>query len=91
MSESTTEIEEFIQAIETITHKCGLIMKVNLGCCMTADPTVQKEIGTRISKASAAFIVLKYCIWYRKSISYEDKLRSLRACIIPILLYRCEV
>lgn len=63
---------------------------VYLGCCLTADQTMEKEIGIRISKTSAAFNTLKFCVWHRKSMSYEAKLRIFRACIVPILLYGSE-
>ncbi|CAF2886798.1 unnamed protein product [Rotaria sp. Silwood2] len=137
MSESTTELEEFIQDFETITQKCGLTMNVKktlimsvkqlqqdatgriikgqmvnqldfnmkirnekdkhtesfiyLGCCITADQTMEKKIGIRISKASAPFYMLKYCVWHRKTVSYDAKLRIFRACVVPILLYGSEV
>ncbi|CAF3704228.1 unnamed protein product [Rotaria sp. Silwood1] len=61
-----------------------------LGCHVTQDQTIQKEIETRILKASKAFNALRNIIWYRKTISIPAKLRIFRACVIPVLLYGSE-
>ncbi|CAF1359914.1 unnamed protein product [Rotaria magnacalcarata] len=62
-----------------------------LGCFVSRDQSPEKEIETRIAKASKAFNMLRNRIWYRKSISTESKLRIFRACVIQVRLYRSEV
>ena len=62
-----------------------------LGHYVTRDNSLDKEIEARLSKASAAFNMLRHIIWYRKTISIEAKLRMFRACVLPVLLYGSEV
>jgi hypothetical protein len=62
-----------------------------LGCSVSRDQSSEKEIETRIKKASIAFNMLRNAIWYRKTISIEAKLRIFRACVMPVLLYGSEV
>ncbi len=62
-----------------------------LGCYVTRDHSSDKEIETRLSKASIAFNMLRHIIWYRKTISISAKLRLFRACVLPVLLYGSEV
>jgi hypothetical protein len=62
-----------------------------LGCFVSRDQSPEKEIETRVAKASTAFNMLRNAVWYRKTISIEAKLRIFRACVIPVLLYGSEV
>jgi hypothetical protein len=62
-----------------------------LGCIVSNDQRMDKEIESRLSKASTAFNMLRGVIWYRKTISVEAKLRIFRACVLPVLLYGSEV
>jgi exonuclease III len=62
-----------------------------LGCYIIRDQSLEKEIETRMSKASTAFNMLRHVIWYRKTISIQAKLRFFRACVLPVLLYGSEV
>jgi hypothetical protein len=62
-----------------------------LGCIVSRDQSMEKEIETRLAKASAAFNMLRNIIWYRKSVSIEAKFRIFRACVLPVLLYGSEV
>ncbi|CAF1408260.1 unnamed protein product [Didymodactylos carnosus] len=55
-----------------------------LGCFATRDHSQEKEIETRITKASGAFNMLRMPIWYRKTVSCEAKMRIFRACILPV-------
>lgn len=52
---------------------------------------MEKEIETRLSKASTLFNMLRNIIWNRKSISFEAKFRIFRACVLPVLLYGSEI
>ncbi len=52
---------------------------------------MDKEIETRLAKASTVFSLLRNTIWYRKSVSFEAKLWIFRACVLPVLLYGSEV
>ncbi|CAF4852839.1 unnamed protein product, partial [Rotaria sp. Silwood2] len=45
MSESTTELEEFIQDFETITQKCGLTMNVKKTLIMSVKQLQQDATG----------------------------------------------
>ncbi|CAF1345864.1 unnamed protein product [Didymodactylos carnosus] len=62
-----------------------------LGCFVCRNHFPEKEIETRITKASVAFNMLRNVIWYRKTVAVEAKLSIFRSCIIPVLLYGSEV
>jgi hypothetical protein len=62
-----------------------------LGCIVSRDQSMEKEIETRLAKAATAFNMLHNTIWYRKSVSLEAKFRIFRACVLPVLLYGSEV
>ncbi|CAF3398890.1 unnamed protein product [Rotaria socialis] len=62
-----------------------------LGCIVSRDHSMEKEIETRLGKASSTFNMLRNTIWYRKSISFEAKFRIFRACVLPVLLYGSEI
>lgn len=61
-----------------------------LGCILTRDLSLEREIEDRLAKAATAFNMLRRVVWYRKTISIEAKLRIFRACVIPVLLYASE-
>ncbi|CAF3297940.1 unnamed protein product, partial [Rotaria sp. Silwood2] len=79
----------------TITIRNETIETVNefryLGCYVTRDQSIEKELEARLAKASTAFNMLRHVIWYRKTVSIQAKLRIFRACVLPILLYGSEV
>ena len=62
-----------------------------LGCFFSRDSSFDKELETRLAKASAAFNMLRNIIWCRKTVSISAKLRIFRACVLPVLLYGSEV
>ncbi|CAF4329403.1 unnamed protein product [Rotaria sp. Silwood2] len=62
-----------------------------LGCLLSRDQHLDKEIEVRLTKATAAFNMLKSAIWCRKTFSVNAKLRIFQACILPVLLYGSEV
>ena len=62
-----------------------------LGCYITRDQSIAKEIETRLSKASKTFNMLRNIIWYRKTVSTQAKLRIFRTCVLPVLLCGSEV
>ena len=53
------------------------------GCTVTKDQRYDAEISVRLTKASRAFNMLRYVIWYRKSV-------FIRACVLPVLLHGSE-
>ncbi|CAF3715602.1 unnamed protein product [Rotaria socialis] len=79
----------------TITIRNEKIETVNdfryLGCCVTRDQSIEKELETRLAKASRAFNMLRHVIWCRKTVSIQAKLRIFRACVLPVLLYGSEI
>ena len=62
-----------------------------LGCYVANDQSIEKELETRLAKASAAFNMLRHVVWSRRTISIQAKLRIFRACVLPVLLYGSEV
>jgi exonuclease III len=62
-----------------------------LGCYVTRDQSIEKELETRLAKASTAFNMLRHVIWCRKTVSIEAKLRIFRTCVLPVLLYGSEI
>ena len=61
-----------------------------LGSVVTSSCELDREISTRIRKASNSFRSLCRTLWYQKSIKLCIKLRMFKAAIIPILLYGSE-
>ncbi|CAM4828709.1 unnamed protein product [Rotaria magnacalcarata] len=61
-----------------------------LGSLISNDHKADKEIKTRITKATTAFNSLRQLVWYKKRISILAKLRILRACVLPVLIYASE-
>jgi hypothetical protein len=62
-----------------------------LRCLVSRDQRLDRELQSRLSKAAAAFNMLRISIWYRKTISVDAKVRIFRACVLPVLLYGSEV
>lgn len=61
-----------------------------LGSCLSATCTLDKEISTRLAKASASFGRLRKRLWGDHGIKQPTKLAVYMAVIVPILLYGCE-
>ena len=61
-----------------------------LGCGVFRDQKMDMELESRITKATAAFNMLRNVIWYRKTVSINSKLKIFRACVLPVLFYGSE-
>ena len=61
-----------------------------MGSVVTSSCELDREISTRIRKASNIFRSLCSTLWHQKSIKLCIKLRMFKAAIIPILLYGSE-
>ncbi|CAF4586432.1 unnamed protein product [Rotaria sp. Silwood2] len=86
------EVDQFDVDILIRNHKIEITDSFcYLGCLLSRDQHLDKEIEVRLTKATAAFNMLKSVIWYRKTVSVNAKLRIFRACILPVLLYGSEV
>ena len=95
LTNKVTKNKEIHNAQSKITIRNEMIENVNdfryLGCYFSRDQTLDKELETRLAKASTAFNMLRHVIWYRKNVSIQAKLRIFRACVLPVLLYGSEV
>ena len=63
---------------------------VYLGSTLTRNGQLDKEITTRIAKASAAFGRLNTRVWRQHGISIQTKLKVYRAVVVSPLLYGSE-
>ena len=61
-----------------------------LGSIVTANCELDREVNTRIRKASSNFRSLCRILWYQKKIKMGTKLRMFKAAILPTLLYGSE-
>ena len=61
-----------------------------LGAIISADGTIDKELSSRIQKASGVFYQLSR-IWYSRNIKTLTKVRVYKAAVLTILLYGSEV
>ena len=61
-----------------------------LGSIVQNDCGMDKEISSRICKASAAFQSLSRILWYQRKIKTSTKVRVLNSVILPTLLYGLE-
>ncbi|MCP4473446.1 MAG: reverse transcriptase family protein [Gammaproteobacteria bacterium] len=61
-----------------------------LGTIISGDGTIDKELSTRIQKASGAFNLLG-SIWHNRNIKTSTKIRIYKAAVLTILLYGSEV
>ena len=72
------------EPIEVVSHFQYLCSIVQNDCGMN------KEISSRICKASAAFQSLSRILWYRRKIKTSTKVRVLNSVILSTLLYGLE-
>ena len=61
-----------------------------LGAIISTDGTIDKELSSRIQKASGAFYQVSR-IWYGRNIKTPTKVRIYKAVVLTILLYGSEV
>ena len=61
-----------------------------LGSCVTANCSLDKEITTRIAKASSSFGRLRAKVWNEKGLALKTKIAVYRAVVLPSLLYGSE-
>ena len=61
-----------------------------LGCGVLRDQKMDMELESRITKATAAFNMLRNVIWHRKTVSINSKLKIFRSCVLPALFYGSE-
>ena len=61
-----------------------------LGCILTSDAKADKDINSRIAKASAAFGRLRNRLWDEHGIRLDTKISVYVAVVLTILLYGCE-
>ena len=61
-----------------------------LGSTISADGSLDKEITSRIQKASQALGILRVKVLQQKGITLSTKLKIYRAVVLPSLLYGCE-
>ncbi|XP_066928721.1 uncharacterized protein [Clytia hemisphaerica] len=61
-----------------------------LGSIVTNDCTDEKDVDTRIAKASGAFGMLRKCLFASSDITNKAKGSIFRSLILPILLYGSE-
>ena len=61
-----------------------------LGSIIAEDASVQKEIQTRLQKASAAFSGFYQKVWSRKTLALKTKVSLYKTMVLPILTQDCE-
>ena len=61
-----------------------------LGSTLTSNNTLDKEISSRIAKASSAFGRLRKRVWDDRGLKIETKCAVYRAVVLSALLYGCE-
>lgn len=61
-----------------------------LGSTVSSSSKIEKELGTRIGKASAAFGKLRDRLWNNKHVSIRVKCKVFRAVVLSTLLYGAE-
>ena len=61
-----------------------------LGCMLSNDTSLDREISARLRKAGTAFGKLWHRVWKPKGISMKTKIAIYRACVLSILLYGCQ-
>ncbi|CAF4465014.1 unnamed protein product [Rotaria socialis] len=72
-------------------EKFNILASIYVDDLIPIDQRLDNEIEGRLTKATAAFYMLRSVIWYRKSVSVNAKLRIFRVCVLPVLLYGSEV
>jgi hypothetical protein len=61
-----------------------------LGCTITTNAKIDKEIDNRLAKASATFGRLRDRVWQNKNLKNSTKIQVYRAVVLTTLLYGCE-
>jgi hypothetical protein len=61
-----------------------------LGSTLSKNTTLDKEISTRIGKASTVFGRLTKRVWKNRHLSIRTKVRIYEACVLSVLLYGAE-
>ena len=61
-----------------------------LGSIISADGSLDKEVSSRISKASQSFNSLCRVLWYQRRIKTRTKIRLFKSVILSTLLYGSE-
>ena len=61
-----------------------------LGSTISADCSLDKEVSSRISKASRSFNSLCRILWYQKRIKTKTKMRLFKTVVLSTLLYGSE-
>ena len=61
-----------------------------LGSVMSNSATIDDEISLRVARASASFGRLRDRVWKRRGLSFETKLDSYHAVVLPSLIYGSE-
>ena len=61
-----------------------------LGCTITSDAKLDKEIDSRLSKGNSAFGRLHSRVWKNKHLSTKTKVKVYRAVVLTTLLYGSE-
>ena len=70
-----------LQTVEDFTY---------LGSCLTSTGSLDKEICSRLSKASSAFGRLRTRVWEESGITKKTKVAVYRSVVLTSLLYGCE-
>ena len=58
-----------------------------LGCIISSDATVRKDLDNRLSTANSSFGRLSKRVWQSHSLRLSTKIQVYRAVVVPILLY----
>ena len=62
----------------------------HLGCIISSDARINKEIDNRLSKANVSFDKLYKCVWRNKALKNKTKILIYRAVVLTTLLYGSE-
>ena len=72
------------QCLQTVNHF------TYLGSTLSSNVVIDKEIETRLAKASVAFGRLRKSVWDRKGLTIQTKLKVYQAMVLTALLYASE-
>ena len=61
-----------------------------LGCVVSADAKLDKDIANRLDKANKSFGSLNKRVWSNKNLRTDTKLKVYKAIVLPTLLYGAE-
>ena len=67
-------------------HQCSY-----LGCIITSDAKIDREIDNRLAKANSAFARLYKSVWNSKNLKKDTKISVYRAVVLTTLLYGSEL